>query len=79
MRSILRGILAGLLVTVGAVQAAEGVLVSGATQGQGTLRARSGECFAITPQHVVGLGGCGAHRHQCRTCSGTGAASWRLR
>lgn len=59
MRSILRGILAGLLVTVSAVQAAEGVLVSGATQGQGTLRARSGECFAITPQHVVGLGGVG--------------------
>lgn len=59
MRYILCAILAGLLLTLKGVQAAEGVLVSGATQGQGTLRARSGECFAITPQHVVGLGGVG--------------------
>lgn len=36
--------------------AAEPVLVEGLENGQGTLRARGGECFAITPQHVVGLG-----------------------
>lgn len=61
MHPILRAVLAGLLLMPAgdASWAAEGVLVSGATQGQGTLRARSGECFAITPQHVVGLGGVG--------------------
>lgn len=32
------------------------VLVEGLEFGQGVLRARSGECFAITPHHVVGLG-----------------------
>lgn len=63
---VLATVLATTLTTVlptalaaGSVQAAEAVLVNGATQGQGTLRARSGECFAITPQHVVGHGGVG--------------------
>ncbi|HLV18809.1 MAG TPA: hypothetical protein VKY70_15240 [Pseudomonas sp.] len=32
------------------------VLVEGLESGQGVLRARSGECFAVTPTHVVGMG-----------------------
>lgn len=46
----------GLLICGGMVSASENVLVSGLEEGQGVLRARGGECFAITPQHVVGLG-----------------------
>lgn len=59
MRTLLSGMLAGLLSAVAPALASEGVLVSGVEEGQGILRARSGECLAITPQHVVGLTGAG--------------------
>ncbi|MEQ5802004.1 hypothetical protein [Halomonas sp. H10-9-1] len=59
MRTLRIGMLAGLLSVAAPALAAEGVLVSGVEEGQGLLRARGGECFAITPQHVVGLGGSG--------------------
>lgn len=59
MRTLRIGMLAGLLSAAAPALAAEGVLVSGVEEGQGLLRARGGECFAITPQHVVGLGGSG--------------------
>lgn len=35
---------------------AEPVLVEGEEFGQGVLRARSGECYAVVPEHVVGYG-----------------------
>lgn len=58
MRGMLRaGLIGGLLIGISLPLAAQQqVLVKGVEQGQGTLRARGGECFAITPQHVVGLG-----------------------
>lgn len=57
MRGMLRTVLmGGLLMGISLPLAAEAVLVRGVEQGQGVLRPRGGECFAITPQHVVGLG-----------------------
>ncbi|XKE46955.1 hypothetical protein LG302_07415 [Halomonas organivorans] len=57
MRGVLStGLMGGLLMSVSLSLAAEEVLVQGVEQGQGVLRARGGECFAIAPQHVVGLG-----------------------
>ncbi len=35
---------------------ADPVLVQGEEVGQGILRVRSGECFAIVPEHVIGFG-----------------------
>lgn len=57
MRALGFGITAYVMLPMSLAIAAEGVLVSGIEEGQGLLRARGGECFAITPQHVVGLGG----------------------
>lgn len=57
MRGVLCiGLMGGLLMGISLPLAAQEVLVTGEEQGQGVLRARGGECFAITPQHVVGLG-----------------------
>ncbi|MGP9655598.1 MULTISPECIES: SH3 domain-containing protein [unclassified Halomonas] len=35
---------------------ADPVLIQGEEVGQGVLRVRSGECFAIVPEHVIGFG-----------------------
>lgn len=39
-----------------ALAAASPVLIQGEEVGQGILRVRSGECFAIVPEHVIGFG-----------------------
>ncbi|WP_141243410.1 SH3 domain-containing protein [Vreelandella boliviensis] len=38
------------------IASAAPVLVQGEEVGQGVLRVRSGECFAIVPEHVIGFG-----------------------
>lgn len=45
-----------LLLTAVPAATAAPVLVQGEEVGQGILRVRSGECFAIVPEHVVGFG-----------------------
>lgn len=57
MRAIVQWLVGGflLLATVQAAPAAP-VLVQGEEVGQGVLRVRSGECFAIVPEHVIGFG-----------------------
>ncbi|WP_152483482.1 hypothetical protein [Halomonas sp. THAF5a] len=49
-------VLGGLMMAFGWPALADPVLVAGLEYGQGVLRARSGECFAVTPKHVVGVG-----------------------
>lgn len=57
MRAMLKGLLGGYLLLATTLPAsAEPVLVQGEQVGQGLLRVRSGECFAIVPKHVIGLG-----------------------
>ncbi|MFD2191666.1 SH3 domain-containing protein [Pistricoccus aurantiacus] len=48
------GVVLGLSFTL--ALASEPVLVQGEENGQGVLRVRNGECFAIVPEHVVGYG-----------------------
>ncbi|RCV87957.1 SH3 domain-containing protein [Billgrantia montanilacus] len=57
MRGMVQILVAGYfsLATVLAASAAP-VLVQGEEVGQGVLRVRSGECFAIVPEHVIGFG-----------------------
>lgn len=45
-----------LLLVTFLASSASPVLVQGEEVGQGVLRVRSGECFAIVPEHVVGFG-----------------------
>lgn len=57
MCAIVQWILAGyLLLTAVPMAYAAPVLVQGEEIGQGVLRVRSGECFAIVPEHVIGFG-----------------------
>lgn len=55
-RALQRMVIAGMMLAYAWPALAEPVLVEGLESGQGILRARSGECFAVTPTHVVGLG-----------------------
>lgn len=57
MRTVVRSLVAGyfLLATLQTASASP-VLVQGEEVGQGVLRVRSGECFAIVPEHVIGFG-----------------------
>lgn len=55
-KALQRMVIGGLMMALGWPALAEPVLVEGLESGQGVLRARSGECFAVTPKHVVGMG-----------------------
>lgn len=57
MRAIVQFLMGGfLLLTILLSASAAPVLVLGEEVGQGVLRVRSGECFAIVPEHVIGFG-----------------------
>lgn len=56
-RAMVQWIVAGyLLLATGLAASAAPILVQGEEIGQGVLRVRSGECFAIVPEHVIGFG-----------------------
>lgn len=56
-REMMHYLVGGLLLLAPVLSAsASPVLVEGEEVGQGVLRVRSGECFAIVPEHVVGFG-----------------------
>ncbi|CDG51095.1 conserved exported hypothetical protein [Halomonas sp. A3H3] len=57
MRVMLQCLLSGcLFLTTTLLASADPVLVQAEEVGQGVLRVRSGECFAIVPEHVIGFG-----------------------
>jgi hypothetical protein len=57
MRVMRQCLVGGYLLLATTVSAsADPVLVQGEEVGQGVLRVRSGECFAIVPEHVIGFG-----------------------
>ncbi|MEL7982786.1 SH3 domain-containing protein [Vreelandella titanicae] len=57
MRMMRQCLIGGYLLLATTLSAyADPVLVQGEEVGQGVLRVRSGECFAIVPEHVIGFG-----------------------